>query len=166
MAATSEDSSDILSFSHICNCLPVTTESCCLTVISARLTDPSPRREPPPHFLTRHLLTQKGVRDWARSRRNTHKPHLALPLPVMQKYCSDPTLNLRLHPEFQGFSSHHHYSLTVDEGNSWLRPLPFILFSRVDSFFFFTSLSISHVALFPLSWWTRCKSPRNRRICS
>lgn len=138
MTANSEDSSDILSSSHICNCLPVTTESCCLTVISARLTDPSPCREPPPRFLTRHLLTQKGVRGWARSRYNTHKPHLALPLSVMQKYCSDQTLNLRLHPEFQGFSSYHHYSLIVDEENhSWLRPLPFILFSRVVSLFFF-----------------------------
>lgn len=165
MAANSEDSSDILSSSHICNCLPVTTESCCLTVISARLTDPSTCREPPPRFLTRHLLARKGVRDWASSRYNTHKPHLALPLPVMREDCSDQTLNLRLHPEFQGFPPYHHYSLCWRRKPQRTSSSAISLFFH-GCFFFFTSLSISHVALFPFSWWTRCKSPRNRRICS
>lgn len=162
MTANNKVSWDMLSFSHICNCLPDTTESYCLTVISARLTDPSLSCEPPPHFLARHLLTQKGVQDWARSYYDIHTPRLPMPLPVIQKYCSDQTLNPWLSPEFHCFSSYHCYLLTFAEENKRLRPLTFTLVLRgVFCFVFLTSLSISHVALFPLSLWARCKSPGN-----
>lgn len=160
MIANNKVSSDMLSSSHICNCLPVTTESYCLTVISSRLTDPSPCWEPPPNFLTRHLLTQKGVQDWARSYYNIHKPRLPMPLPVIQKYCSDQTLNPWLPLEFHCFSSYHCYLLSFAEENKWLCRLTFILFLRF--FFLFCSLSNSHAAhVFPLSLWARCKSPGN-----